>query len=457
MKLSPTVKVGILTITALVILIFGILWLKGRAISAGTRIEVIFSDVDGMRPGSAVQIMGMRVGQVEEIIPYITDDKSFVQIKFVITEPNIEIPIASEISIQQSGIIGEKFVEITPPKTQFVYIPAQSKKNLNLHSKHNVDLLIEGVYVNVGKIKSVELVNTRTLPLLIQQDIDTAYTYRIGYIVTTPGVQAPDKSKVSVVADPNKAGKNKLRLTPPIYMVVKLPKLSSPYTIIEPVRLKEFFDLQLEAAISLNETNNKINTILSEEAILDLKETLKNLTELSAKANTTLDEASLLMATSRKEIETIVSLSNTLSTKVASLTDNINAIIADKDFKNTIIETTKSVNESTKRISELLGDEKNKKTLLYINETAKNLTEISSYVNKISKDKDVQNKISKTVNNLNQSLEQLSTSLKTVEDITGPEEDKIKVILDDTADISKNLKEFSEKLNKRFLLLRLMF
>jgi glutamine synthetase type III len=135
----------------------------------------------------------------------------------------------------------------------------------------------------------------------------------------------------------------------------------------------------------------------------------------------------------------------------------VNNIVADPEFKTTLISTTKSVNESTKKLSDLLSDEKTQKTLLYVNDTAKNLSELTNYINGVSKDKDVQNRITKTVDNLNESLLQLSTSLKKVENVTGPEEDKIKSILDDTADISKNLKGFSEKLNKRFLLLRLMF
>jgi phospholipid/cholesterol/gamma-HCH transport system substrate-binding protein len=457
MKFSPAVKVGILTIVALTVLIFGILWLKGRAISGGKRVEVIFQDVDGMRPGSAVQIMGLRIGQVEEVTPFITTDKSFVKVKFVITEPDIEIPTASEISIQQSGIIGEKFIEITPPKTQYVYLSASAKENLNLHEDNNVELPIEGTYLNVGKIKAVELVNTRTLPLPVQQDIDSSYAYKIGYIITTPGLQAPEKLKPSVIKDTSEKNKNKLRLTPPIYYMVQMPEISSPYTIVEPIRLKEFFDLQLKSAKSLNETNNKINTILSEEAILDLKYTLKNIKTLSEKANGTLDQANLLMATSKKEIDTIVTLADRLSTKVATLTDNVNSIIANPEFKTSLISTTKSINESTKRLSDLLKDEKTKQTLLYVNETAKNLSELSGYINSVSKDKDVQKRIVNTVDNLNTSLIELSASLKKVENITGPDETKIKSILDDTADISKNLKEFSEKLNKRFLLLRLIF
>jgi phospholipid/cholesterol/gamma-HCH transport system substrate-binding protein len=128
MKLSSSFKVGILTIVALSIFLFTVLWVKGRSFSSAERIEVQFKDVNGMRPGSGVQMMGLRVGQVEEITPVVEGESSYVKLKFVITEPGISIPRASMLSIQQSGLIGEQFLEITPPKIRSVYIPASNQQ-----------------------------------------------------------------------------------------------------------------------------------------------------------------------------------------------------------------------------------------------------------------------------------------------------------------------------------------
>ena len=110
-KTSSSLKVGILTVVALMILIFTVLWIKGRTLSAGERIEVVFHDVNGIRPGSGVQMMGLRIGQIEEITPVINGKDSYVKVKFVITEKDVEIPTASTISIQQSGLIGEQFLD----------------------------------------------------------------------------------------------------------------------------------------------------------------------------------------------------------------------------------------------------------------------------------------------------------------------------------------------------------
>ena len=142
MRFSSSFKVGLLTLTALIILIFSILWIKGRALSAGERLSVDFKDVNGMRPGSAVQLMGFRIGQVEEIQPVVSNpDDPYVRVKFVITEPDVNIPNASTISIQQSGIIGEQFLEITPPRLRTLYLPI-NKKSMVLHANDKVRMIL---------------------------------------------------------------------------------------------------------------------------------------------------------------------------------------------------------------------------------------------------------------------------------------------------------------------------
>ena len=138
MRFSSSFKVGLLTLISLIILVFSILWIKGRALSAGERITIQFKDVNGMRPGSGVQLMGFRVGQVEEITPVLNNEKSFINVKFVITEKDIQIPDASIISIQQSGLIGEQFLEITPPIERFIYLPAKNTDKQILHAKDSV-------------------------------------------------------------------------------------------------------------------------------------------------------------------------------------------------------------------------------------------------------------------------------------------------------------------------------
>lgn len=455
MKLSPAVKVGILTFLAIIVLIFTLMWLKGRAISAGERIEIRFFDVDGMRPGSAVSIMGIRIGQVEEVIPVIEKDLSYVKLKFVITEPNVKIPAASTISIQQSGIIGEKFLEITPPQIQTIFLPVKRNDNWKIEEKSPVELFVTDKYIPVGEIKYFEVVDTRTLPNVEKIKIHTPFAYRIDYIITKPGIVFPEGSTPSAFLSAN--GKYKLRFTPPDGEIVQLPALANQYNVIEPMRLKEFFDLQLQSAIALKETNDKINQLLSEESIADLKATMNNTKELTEKAAKTMDEASQLIATSQTEMQNVSMLATDLAQKIIVLTDSVNEVAGDPQFKKDIIATVNSLQKSSKQISEIISDPKFKETVAVLNDTTKDISEISKTINTLTKDDNVKAKLDHTIVNLDSSLDKLSKVLENVNNITDKDENKLKQIMNDSSDISENLKKFSEKLNKRFLLFRLMF
>ena len=148
------------------------LCVKGRAFSSADRIEVFFKDVNGMRPGSAVQMMGLRVGQVEEITPVVEGDTSYVKLRFVITNPNVKIPKASMISIQQSGLIGEQFLEITPPKLKTVYIPVNSA---SLEKGAKVQIKLDDRYYDVGNVRRTQILSRAVIPIALHETIKTQY------------------------------------------------------------------------------------------------------------------------------------------------------------------------------------------------------------------------------------------------------------------------------------------
>lgn len=458
MKFTPALKVGILTLISVAILICSVMWLKGRSMASGERITVIFQDVDGMRAGSGVQIMGLRVGQVEEINPYITQDKSYVSVKLVITEPGVEIPVGSEISIQQSGIIGEKFVEITPPKVNYAYLPLKSDTTpVDLQKGDGVEVYTfndtREDYTVVGEIKTVEIVDRMSLPLELREQYETPYIAKIGFVLNISNIELPKVYELSV----NKTGeKPTLRLNNKLSKIYYLAS-ELPYTVVEPVRLREFLDLQLQAARALNETNNKINAILSEDVIVDIKDALRNVKTISLKTTELIDKTTILVESSKSDIDALLKMANQLSEELALLANNLNTITGDPEFQKSVVSMTKSLDKSSKQISEILGNEKTIETIEYLNATMKNVSEISASVNELTKDEEMRNKVDMTIDNMNRSMSILSSVLEKVDDIPEAERKKLGGIVDDAAETSKNLKKFSEKLNKRFLLFRLMF
>lgn len=450
MKLSASFKVGILSLIALLIFFCTVLWVKGRAFSSAKRIEVQFKDVNGMRPGSAVQMMGMRVGQVEEIKPVINGESSYVLLKFVITDPNIKIPKASMLSIQQSGLIGEQFLEITPPKVKSVYVPVYSREGL--YNGAEVELKMDDKYYNVGSVKRTQIMSAKMIPINMQPYVKTPYAYKLDYVINLPGLILPEFMLGEIVQT---SQGTRLRIKPLDNVSIPYPHQTSLYTVVEPMRIADFMDLQYQAAASLTETNKKINDLLDDSLITDLKQSIYNVKRLTAQATTTLAKTEKLIDDSRADLETVMVQTNKVSNEFCQLSGNINKIIGDPEFKPTMLATAKSINNLSEKLTPILGSVDAKKFANDLNATMTNITEISNAVNGMTKDEKLKTKLASTVDNLNKALYNVSLTLETV---NNPKDEKnIKCIMEDSAVTVHNLRKFSDKLNKRFLLFRLMF
>ena len=438
MKMSPSFKVGILTLVALIILLFTVLWIKGRSFSSAERIEVHFKDVNGMRPGSGVQMMGLRVGQVEEIIPVVDGESSYVKMKFVITEPGITIPKASMLSIQQSGLIGEQFLEITPPRVRSVYIPVVGKELLSNDAP--VEIKLDDKYYDVGNVKKSQIMTAKLVPDELKDYIKTNYAYKVDYVVNLPGLIIPHFMTGKIVTED---GVKKLRIAPLDNAPLPYPQQTSPYTIIEPMRIADFMDLQYKAAESLTETNRIINELLNDSMIAEIRQSVTNFKDLTAQATTTLAKTEKLIETSRNDIDAVLWMMSDVSTNFNKLATNINGIIGDEKFKPMMYDTAESISNLSKQLTPILGAV-----------DAKAFGEDLNAV--MTKDENLKTKIETSIDNLNVTMCEVSNALETINGEDGDKEG-LKQIVEDTSETVANLKKFSEKLNKRFLLFRLMF
>ena len=451
MKISPALKVGILTIISLTILLFTILWIKGRSFSSAERIEVQFKDVNGMRPGSGVQMMGMRVGQVEEITPVVDGESSYVKMKFVITQPGISIPKASTLSIQQSGLIGEQFLEITPPKLRSVYIPVV-EKNLIINGAP-VEIRLDDKLYDAGLVKKSQIMTSKLVPIELADTVKTPFAYKVDYVVNLPGLRLPSFMKGEVVTVD---GVKKLRVQPLDGSALPYPQQTSPYTIIEPMRIADFMDLQYQAAESLTEMSKMVNDLMNDKMIADIRDSVSNFRGLTAQATTTLQKTEKLIDTSRNDIDAILWMMSDVANNFNKLATNVNGIIGDEKFKPAMYETANSLSKLADSLSPILGSVDAKAFAEDLNAIMKNMNEISTSVNKMTKDEKLKAKITTSIDNLNTTMYEVTTALET---INGEKNDKenLKQIMKDTSETVANLKKFSEKLNKRFLLFRLLF
>ena len=451
MKISPALKVGILTIISLAILLFAILWVKGRSFSSAERIEVQFKDVNGMRPGSGVQMMGMRVGQVEEITPVVNGESSYVKMKFVITQPGIEIPKASTLSIQQSGLIGEQFLEITPPKLLSVYIPVVTQDLVV--NEAPVEIKLDDKYYDVGVVKKSQIMTSKLVPIELADTVKTQFAYKVDYVVNLPGLRLPHFMKGQVVTVD---GIKKLRVQPLDNSALPYPQQTSPYTIVEPMRIADFMDLQYQAAESLTEMSKMVNDLMNDKMIAEIRESVSNFKDLTAQATTTLQKTEKLIDTSRNDIDAILWMMSDVANNFNKLATNINGIIGDEKFKPMLYQSAESFSKFTDALTPIIGAVDAKKFAEDLNAVMTNMNEISTTVNKMTKDEKLKTKIITTIDNLNITMAEVTKALETINGQKGDKEN-LEQIIHDTSETVSNLKKFSEKLNKRFLLFRLLF
>ena len=455
MKFSSSFKVGLLTLAALVLLVGTVLKVKGRAFSSAKRIEIQFKDVNGLRPGAGVQIMGLKVGQVEEITPIVKGEDSFVNVKFVITDPEVQIPRASSFSIQQSGLIGELFLEITPPKTRTIYIPMLNRYFLYKHDP--VQMKLGGKYYDVGLIKGVDVVAKDAIPYSYKNNIKTNYAYKVDYFINLPGLILPEFLRGSAVSF---EGEHKLRLVSLDDTPLDYPKQDSPYTIIEPMRLSDFMDWQYKAAETLTESTKKVNDILTDAAIADLKHTIANLNSLSARSSVTLDKVDALLDSSKADIEQLLALTQQATDDFSKLSANVNNIIGDKQFKRTMMSTAESVDALSRNLNKVMDAADAEETGKNLKIISENLAQISASVNSMTKDDKLKGQITSAITNVNNAMVEVSTALDAVNCVSPNSPNQasdLKRIVEDTVVTTSNLRKFSDKLNKRFLLFRLMF
>lgn len=452
MKFSSSFKVGLLTLISLSLLVVVILKVKGRSFSSADRIEIQFKDVNGMRPGAGVQMMGLKVGQVEDIIPVVDGEDNHVNVKFVITNPDISIPTASTFSIQQSGLIGELFLEITPPITRTIYIPMLDKNVL--YQDDPVEMKLDDKYYDVGKIKNIEVLSKDAVPYNFKEYINTNSAYKVDYVVNLPGLILPEFMKGKTVSE---NGTKKLRIATLDDVTLPYPKQDSPYTIIEPMRISDFMDWQYRAAESLTETNRKINELLSDDVINDLKTSVSNINRLTTQTTQTMSKVDALLESSREDLDKLMTMMEKATNDFSEISANINNIIGDKDFKEDLKSTTKSIEQLSNNLNILMGDGNAEAFAEDLRVISHNVNEISTYVNSLTKDDQLKKDLTNTVANINKAMADISTSLEAVNKLGPDKKTELEHIIENTQATTCNLRKFSEKLNKRFLLFRLMF
>ncbi len=112
-KLYLEVVVGLFVLAGLAALFFMAFTIGGAGSASASEQTLVarFDSSSGLKSGAFVEISGVRVGKVTEIT---LDVEAFEAVVLLRIPKNIEIPDDSVASIRTAGIIGDRFIKISP-------------------------------------------------------------------------------------------------------------------------------------------------------------------------------------------------------------------------------------------------------------------------------------------------------------------------------------------------------
>jgi len=157
-------KVGLFVMMAALALTFFIISISDLSFfQKGRHIQVVFGFASGLRDAAPVRLAGVEVGLVKKLHVFVdtTDgNKTKVRVEAWI-EGDTQIPDDSKITINQLGILGEKYLEIMPGKSS---TPLQDGSVIIGEDPVPIEKIAESVETLVGKISiSVDNINNGIL------------------------------------------------------------------------------------------------------------------------------------------------------------------------------------------------------------------------------------------------------------------------------------------------------
>ena len=118
---SVEVTVGLFVIAGLALLVFFIFVIGdfSAAFQPHYRLRVVFDSANGITEGAPVQYAGVEVGKVERLNIIYPKDQPIPKVQLGIVLPaSVNVRADDEASISTFGLLGEKYLQITPSSGQ---------------------------------------------------------------------------------------------------------------------------------------------------------------------------------------------------------------------------------------------------------------------------------------------------------------------------------------------------
>lgn len=269
MRLSKEIKVALLAIVAIVILIFGVRFLKGSELLASSNTYyVVYDNIDGLTPSNPVLINGLKVGRVEKInLMQDQDNHLLVTLKI---DRDVTVGKSSQATLASSSILGGETIV--------------------LNVGNVVQPLQDGDTIASSKEQTIgELVQAKALPIAEKFDSTLArFNQIIGVngkdsMANILGMLVGDTATVSRTIDElalvtqqtsQLLRYNEQRLNTTIANLAMLSNsLSDPKKGLPPLLAK------------LNQTLDSVNNLRINQTVSELNRTLDNMNQITAKIN----------------------------------------------------------------------------------------------------------------------------------------------------------------------------
>jgi phospholipid/cholesterol/gamma-HCH transport system substrate-binding protein len=149
-SLSLELKVGIFIVIAIIAILLFIFTQVKRGEYRGYEIGALFDYVSGLETGSPVRVSGVRAGEVRNIeILYDVKPKVLARLRL---RKDVKLGIHSIITIQTLGIIGEKYIEITPSSEKKYIRPGEIVEGENPLSMEKLAEASQSIVVRLNDV-----------------------------------------------------------------------------------------------------------------------------------------------------------------------------------------------------------------------------------------------------------------------------------------------------------------
>jgi phospholipid/cholesterol/gamma-HCH transport system substrate-binding protein len=115
------VTVGSIVIVAILVFVFGTMWLSGRRVSSGNTVRMRFANVSGLKRASPVRVSGVNVGKVESI-EFIDVGKVLVVASL---PPKIRPRVDATAQIVSVSLVGDYAIDFDPGHSGQVLPPGK--------------------------------------------------------------------------------------------------------------------------------------------------------------------------------------------------------------------------------------------------------------------------------------------------------------------------------------------